>query len=53
MSPAVTKNTKRKAAEIDTNGSREEKAAKAKKAESGERKCDTLKIDYFLYFDLI
>lgn len=42
MSPAVTKNKKRKATEIDANESKEEQVAKAKKADSGERKYWTL-----------
>lgn len=38
MSPAVTKTKKRKATEIDSNESKEEQVAKAKKVASGERK---------------
>lgn len=39
MSPAVTSNKKRKAAEIDsTNQSKEEQSAKAKKNDAGGRK---------------
>lgn len=39
MSPAATKTKKRKANEIDTSQPRDEQSAKAKKLDSGERKC--------------
>lgn len=37
MSPAVTNNKKRKAAEIESNHSKEEQTAKAKKVDAGRR----------------